>query len=126
MSIKNSSKLHYNYHPMKNLLYFRIFIVLIGFTSAGSSDALCQIMSDTANTSKHYILKEFMLGSVKMKNGQTENAIMNYNQLTEEMIFEQNGLLLAVDSIMKIDTVNIDSRLFIPHEKVSIVRWEKF
>jgi hypothetical protein len=103
---------------MKKQTYLRTIIGLLILSSVGISDILCQIVSDTANTSKHYVLSAFIIGSVKMKDGQTENAVMNYNQLTEEMIFEKDGILLALDSIMKIDTVSIDSRLFIPHEKV--------
>jgi hypothetical protein len=103
---------------MKKQNYLSTLILVLLISPVCTSDLLCQIISDTANTSKHYVLSEFMLGSVKIKGGQTENAIMNYNQLTEEMIFEKDGLMLALDSIMKIDTVSIDSRLFIPHDKV--------
>jgi hypothetical protein len=34
------------------------------------------------------------------------------------MIFEKDGIMLALDSISAIDTVNIGSREFVPHEKV--------
>jgi hypothetical protein len=66
----------------------------------------------------HYVLPGFVEGSVKMKDGRTEIAIMDYNKLTEEMIFEKDGIMLALDSISAIDTVDIGSREFVPHEKV--------
>lgn len=53
-----------------------------------------------------------------MKDGHTELALMNYYTLSEEMIFYKNGVKLALDSIEKIDTVYLDSRIFIPHDKV--------
>ena len=66
----------------------------------------------------HYVLSEFMVGSVKLKNGRTDSAWMDYNKLTEEMIFEKDGVMLALDSLETIDTVTIDSRIFVPHQKV--------
>lgn len=77
-----------------------------------------QAQSDTANFISHYVLPAFVKGTVKMKNGQTEIAMMDYNKLTEEMIFDREGTKLALDSLEKIDTVYLDTHTFIPHEKV--------
>jgi hypothetical protein len=68
--------------------------------------------------SAHYLLPDFVKGSVKMKNGNTQQAIVNYNMLTEEMIFEKGDVKLALDKLETIDTVYLGSRKFIPHEKV--------
>lgn len=73
-----------------------------------------QAQTDTS----HYVLPEFAIGSVKMKDGHRETAVMDYNKLTEEMIFEKNGILLALDSLEAIDTVYLDSHIFVPHQKV--------
>jgi hypothetical protein len=70
------------------------------------------------NDSAQYLFTEFSIGSVKMKNGQTEFALMNYNMITEEMIFVKNGVKLAIDSINHIDTITIGSRIFVPQQKV--------
>jgi hypothetical protein len=74
--------------------------------------------SDTANYVAHYLLPEFVKGTVKMKDGRTEVANMDYNKLTEEMIFDKDGTRLALDSLEKIDTVYLDTHTFVPHEKV--------
>lgn len=103
---------------MKNQKNIIILLFSLLITAIYIPDIAGQTISDTANTSKHYVLHEFIMGYVKMKDGHTEYAIMNYNQLTEEMIFDKEGVMLALDSIMKIDTVNINSRLFVPHDKV--------
>lgn len=66
----------------------------------------------------HYVLPDFVKGIVKMKSGATETAMMNYNMITEEMIFEKGGTRLAMANIETIDTVYLDSGKFIPHEKV--------
>ena len=63
-----------------------VFIVIIYYTI----DIQMQAQKDTAR----YVFSEFAIGSVKMKNGQTEFALMNYNELTEEMIFKKDGVLL--------------------------------
>ncbi len=68
--------------------------------------------------STHYVLPQFELGQVKLKDGHTEIALMDYNTLTQEMIFYKNGIMLALDSIEKIDTIYLESRIFIPHDKV--------
>jgi len=68
----------------------------------------------------HYVLPDFIVGSVKMKSGATEYALLNYNMITEEMIFDKNGTKLALAELAAIDTVYIDSLVFIPHEKIFI------
>jgi hypothetical protein len=82
------------------------------------SDNQAMAQSDTALFESHYVLPDFMEGYVKMKNGRIETAFMDYNKLTEEMIFAKNGTLLALDSLEIIDTVSIESRKFVPHQKV--------
>lgn len=77
-----------------------------------------QAQSDTANFVSHYLLPAFVKGTVKMKDGRTEIAMMDYNKLTEEMIFDRDGTKLALDSLGKIDTVYLDTHTFVPHDKV--------
>jgi hypothetical protein len=77
-----------------------------------------QAQSDTALFESHYVLPSFAEGYVKMKDGRIEKAVMDYNKLTEEVIFDKNGVLLALDSLEAIDTVSIESRKFVPHQKV--------
>lgn len=74
------------------------------------------IIAQTDTT--HYVLPAFVTGSVKMKDGRIELAKMDYNKLTEEMIFEKDGVMLALDSLSAIDTVILESRVFVPHEKI--------
>jgi len=70
------------------------------------------------SVSPHYVLPDFVNGSVKMKNGKTIGAIVNYNKVSEEMIFEKEGQRLAMDNLQTIDTVFLGSRKFVPYEKV--------
>lgn len=70
------------------------------------------------NEINHYIFPSFIEGTVKQKSGEVIKALLNYNTLTEEMIFDQAGQKLALDKIENIDTVYIQNRKFIPFGKV--------
>lgn len=49
-----------------------------------------------------------------MKSGVRSEAILNYNSLTEEMIFDTKGKKLAMSQLELIDTVYISNRKFFP------------
>ena len=62
----------------------------------------------------HYVFPEFMPGEVLMKNGQRNKALLNYNSLTDEMVFVSDGQNLAIadDQLAQVDTVFILKRKF--------------
>lgn len=60
----------------------------------------------------HYLFPEFTKGIVLMKNGIKNETLLNYNSLTEEMIFENNGTKLAIGQPELVDTVFIKGRKF--------------
>ena len=64
----------------------------------------------------HYVFAEFEEGCVLMKGGRRNNTQLNYNTLTEEMIFDKNGMKMAIGQreIPNIDTVFIQERKFVP------------
>jgi len=62
----------------------------------------------------HYIFPEFVKGTVLMKSGVKNLTMLNYNALTEEMIFDTNGKKLAIARLEDIDTVYIEDRKFFP------------
>ncbi|MDQ2720205.1 MAG: hypothetical protein M3Z26_10680 [Bacteroidota bacterium] len=61
----------------------------------------------------HYVFNEFANGTVTMKSGETFNRHLNYNILTNEMIFNSDGKYMAIASPENVDTVNINDRKFI-------------
>jgi hypothetical protein len=69
-------------------------------------------------TTTHYLFPEFYTGKILMKTGKIEEIRLNYNSLTEEMIFETKGKYLALSNIGVIDTAYIQNRKFIPVGKV--------
>lgn len=60
----------------------------------------------------HYIFPEFTKGTVLMKTGVKNEAILNYNSLTEEMIFDTKGKKLAMTQLEQVDTVYIGNHKF--------------
>jgi len=62
----------------------------------------------------HYLFPEFVQGTVLMRSGQQYNAMLNYNALSEEMIFDNKGRKLAIgkEEMEKVDTVYILNRKF--------------
>jgi len=63
----------------------------------------------------HYLFPEFTHGVVLMKTGVQQKTLLNYNSLTEEMIYDNYGTKLAIanDSFDKIDTIFIKDKKFI-------------
>jgi hypothetical protein len=89
---------------MKRMFYLLIMSLLF---SVGHS-------KDKKQNITHYLFPEFTKGVVLMKTGVKKETLLNYNALTEEMIFENNGVRLAVAQMEKIDTIFINGRKFFP------------
>lgn len=68
-----------------------------------------------AITISHYVFPEFQQGVVLMKNGTKNNARLNYNAASEEMVFEDRGQMLAIAEhlLPQIDTVFVANEKFI-------------
>lgn len=67
--------------------------------------------------SPQYLFKSFSAGNILMKNNKIHPTVMNYNTVTENMVFEQNGELLNLTNLDKIDTVYLQNTKFIPMDK---------
>ena len=66
----------------------------------------------------HYVFPEFREGVVVKKSGSVDKATMNYNSLTQEVIFMQDTTKLALAETNTIDAVYIGKAKFIPVESV--------
>ena len=65
------------------------------------------------NNASSYVFPAFVSGTVLQKNGGATDGILNYNTLTQEMLFLQNGIKTVLDA-GNIDTVYIQNKKFIP------------
>src|SRR6185312_2121442 len=64
-----------------------------------------------------YVFDAFTPGTITMKSGETYKQSLNYNIVTNEMIFDNNGKYAAIDSPENVDTVYIGDRKFVPLNK---------
>lgn len=85
----------------------RLVILLVIFFVFSVAYAQVKVVEVT-----HYLFPEFTKGVVLMKNGIKNETLLNYNSLTEEMIFENNGTKLAIGQPELVDTVFVKGRKF--------------
>ena len=65
-----------------------------------------------------YLFPEFSTGTVKMKVGNKRTLILNYNIVTEKMVFFQKDQVFDMINPETVDTAIINDRKFIPMGKV--------
>lgn len=78
----------------------------------------CPVLSAQTDSLPQYLFPKFTKGSVKMKLGASQSLTMNYNTLTEKMIFLQNGKPMEIANPESVDTVYLNDSRFIPEGKV--------
>lgn len=108
---------------MKSIIFTTIFVLLV-----------LSLLSQTKTVEiTHYLFPKFTEGIVLMKAGNEHLSLLNYNSLTEEMIYEDNGqkLAMSLDAIAGTDTVFIGDRKFIVYlgrfvERVHASNFELF
>ena len=85
-----------------------IFTIAVCFISVHS-------FAQEAVPLSHYVFPGFCKGRVFQKSGSIDEAMLNYNVLSREMIFESSpGRYLALADPGQIDSVLILGRIFIP------------
>jgi hypothetical protein len=65
-----------------------------------------------------YLFPEFNTGKVGMINGRDLNVVLNYNIVTEKLVFMQKGQIYDMVEYSKIDTVSLNNKKFIPSENM--------
>jgi hypothetical protein len=63
------------------------------------------------------LLPKFTKSVVKLKSGQINTAVLNYNKVDQEMVFFQNKQTLVLNEPKLVDTIFMANRTFIPFEK---------
>ena len=72
---------------------------------------------------KQYLFPSFTRSSVLMKNGTTMTVMLNYNMVSEQMVFEQKGEYYDMANPEDVDTVYLNGKLFIPSENMFLEVW---
>ncbi|MBG0861207.1 MAG: hypothetical protein IQL11_17050 [Bacteroidales bacterium] len=74
--------------------------------------------SDTLYPSDQFLFSGFSTGVVKMKNGEKVILNLNYNIVTERMVFKQKEQIFDMINYGSVDTVYIHQRKFIPSGRI--------
>jgi hypothetical protein len=72
----------------------------------------------SVNPYPQLIFPNFTNGIIKMKSGETSTAMLNYNSVDEEMIFDQQGIFRIVEHTEEIDTIYLNGKKFVPVGKI--------
>jgi hypothetical protein len=94
--------------PVKNILVTIIFLIL--------PQLLCAQV-DTVKNPAQYVFPDFSVGIVRMTSGEKVVLNLNYNIVTEKMVFIQKSHIYDIINQSTIDTVYINNRRFVPVEK---------
>jgi hypothetical protein len=89
--------------PSKITLLILLFVI-------SNSTLLSQ---EQENAVSHYIFPSFTKGKILLKTGISKEVMINYNSITEEMVFEANGTKLALANPEYVDTIYISGKKFI-------------
>jgi hypothetical protein len=65
-----------------------------------------------------YLFPKFSQCEIRMKNGQVQAMEMNYNTVTEKMVFVRNGKYYDMINPDMADTVYLNDRKFVPSGKI--------
>jgi hypothetical protein len=100
-----------------SILYFflRPVILIVGLCSI-----TVQLTAQTTSNGNfpQYLFPGFTRSVVKMKTGSSYNAVLNYNTVTGNMVWEKDGKLLDLTNMESVDTIFLQNRKFIPVDKV--------
>jgi hypothetical protein len=98
-------------------LYYRVFrAVLVLMLLIIALNLQAQL--DTVSNPAQFVFPEFSVGVVKMKTGEKVILNLNYNILTEKMVFKQKNKIYDIVNFNAIDTVYIHEVKFVPMGKV--------
>jgi len=100
------------YKHIQNILRILATGLLTGFPVMLSG----QISSN--GTMPQYLFPEFSKCEVRMKNGEIQSTVMNYNTVTERMVFSRDNRYYDLTNLELVDTVYLNDSKFVPAGKI--------
>jgi hypothetical protein len=91
-------------------------VILLMFLRSNGMQLTAQ--NDSRQNNSQYLLPDFVQATIKMKTGQDQKAVMNYNTVTEKMVFKQGDNLMDLINLGAIDTVFLGNRKFVTFDNV--------
>lgn len=100
---------------MKHFILFKYCLLITTFLLIANFQVFAQ--PEDGENLPQYLFLTFSKSTIKLKNGETRYANLNYNMVSEKMVINQNGQLLNL-VVVNVDTVIIMGCKFIPVEDV--------
>ena len=98
---------------MKRLILFTVlFFYALLITVPNDQSARTDQDQDLAQ----YLFPSFSRSTIILKSGKTSTLMLNYNTVSEKMVFEQHGQFYDLVNPEASDTATIEKRRFIPYE----------
>lgn len=94
---------------MKRII-FLLFLTALSFTGKSQTAA--------DGSMPQFLYPGFSMSTVRMKNGQEQSIMLNYNVISEKMVYEKGPDLYDMTNIELIDTVYIQNSKFVPFGKI--------
>jgi hypothetical protein len=65
-----------------------------------------------------FLFPGFAMGKVKMKNGRSQTSLLNYNIISEKMVYQKDGNLYDIVNLEMVDTIFLQNSKFVPAGKI--------
>ena len=101
------------HHNFQSIL---VKVIILFFSSNLYSPLKAQTTPD--GSALQFLFPDFSLGKVRMKNDNLQSIMLNYNIVSEKMVFEKGGNLYDMVNIEMIDTIFVKESKFVPVGKV--------
>jgi len=102
---------------MRSLLIQKVTLILAAALLTGRPEFLgAQSKSD--GSMPQYLFPEFSKCEVRMNNGQVQTPVMNYNTVTESMVFIRGGNYLDLMNPEIVDTIFLNGCKFVSFGKI--------
>jgi hypothetical protein len=98
-----------NKHKNVGLTFLALFLFSISSELSGQTDP--------AKPFPQLLFPSFTRGVIIFKSGKTNSALLNYNTVDEEMVFNQSGVYMVLEKPEEIDTIFMQNRKFVHIEK---------
>jgi hypothetical protein len=104
-------------NAMKKLILHKFVsgIILFALLLSSSSHLTAQPSSNVKYP--QYLFPEFSEGVIKFKTGQRQIQKINYNTISEKMVFQKDDKNLDMTNVESIDTIIIQERVFVHIDK---------
>jgi hypothetical protein len=97
---------------IQNVIRILAAVLFAGFP------AVLAAQSNSDGSMPQYLFPGFSKSEVSMKNGQIQTPMMNYNTVTETMVFVRDGKYYDMTNLEMVDSVFLNDCKFVPSGKI--------